>query len=120
VMRGYDRPQVDEHIRRIEAGVRQHRDQARAMRRELSEARRQIQERERPTTTAASRSRRSRHTTRHIPTTRTEPHAHEDTNAVTRCGRELRQHHLSSYLMNRCQPGWMRSGLLPMMSLLSW
>ncbi|MGH3194621.1 MAG: DivIVA domain-containing protein [Streptosporangiaceae bacterium] len=49
VMRGYDRQQVDEHIRQVEAEVRQHRDQARAMRRELSEASRQIQGQERPT-----------------------------------------------------------------------
>ena len=49
VMRGYDRPQVDEHIRQIEAEVRQHREQAQAMQRELSEAHRQIQEQERPT-----------------------------------------------------------------------
>ena len=49
VMRGYDRQQVDEHIRQIEAEVRQHREQAQAMQRELSEARRQIQEQERPT-----------------------------------------------------------------------
>ena len=41
VMRGYDRQQVDEHIRQIEAEVRQHRDHARALQRELSEARRQ-------------------------------------------------------------------------------
>ena len=37
-MRGYDRNQVDEHIRQIGAEVRQHREQARAMQRELSEA----------------------------------------------------------------------------------
>src|SRR5437762_10581521 len=48
VMRGYDRQQVDEHIRQIEAEGRQHRDHAQATRRELSEARRQIQEQERP------------------------------------------------------------------------
>ena len=48
VMRGYDRQQVDEHIRQIEAEVRQHREQAQAMQRELSEAHRQIQEQERP------------------------------------------------------------------------
>src|SRR5580700_3628168 len=49
VMRGYDRQQVDEHIRQIEADVRQHREQAQAIQRELSEARRQNHERERPT-----------------------------------------------------------------------
>ena len=49
VMRGYDRQQVDEHIRQIDAEVRQHRDQAQALQRELSEARRQVQEQERPT-----------------------------------------------------------------------
>ena len=48
-MRGYDRQQVDEHIRQIEAEVRQHREQAQALERELSEAHRQIQEQERPT-----------------------------------------------------------------------
>src|SRR6516162_8223510 len=48
VMRGYDRPQVDEHIRRIEAEVRQHRDQAQAMQRELSEARGPVREQDRP------------------------------------------------------------------------
>ena len=47
-MRGYDRHQVDEHIGQIQAEVRQHREQARAMPRELSEARRQFRERERP------------------------------------------------------------------------
>jgi DivIVA domain-containing protein len=47
-MRGYDREQVDEHIRQIDAEVRQHREQAQAMQRELSEARRQIHERDRP------------------------------------------------------------------------
>src|SRR5215470_6033430 len=49
VMRGYDRQQVDEHIGQIEAEVRQHREQAQAMQRELSEVRRQIHEQERPT-----------------------------------------------------------------------
>src|SRR6476469_2497435 len=49
VMRGYDRHQVDEHIRSIETEARQHRDQVQAMRRELTEAHRQIQEQERPT-----------------------------------------------------------------------
>src|ERR1700757_3466136 len=48
VMRGYDRHQVDEHIRQIEAEVRQHREQAQAMQRDLSEARRQFHERQRP------------------------------------------------------------------------
>jgi DivIVA domain-containing protein len=38
VMRGYDRHQVDEHIRQIEAAVRQHREHAQAMQRELSKA----------------------------------------------------------------------------------
>src|SRR5690349_8066718 len=47
-MRGYDRNQVDEHIRQIEAEVRQHREHAQAMQWELSEARRQLHERERP------------------------------------------------------------------------
>ena len=47
-MRGYDRHQVDEHIRQIQAEVRQHREQAQAMHRELSEARRQFHEQERP------------------------------------------------------------------------
>src|SRR5437762_3483158 len=47
-MRGYDRQQVDEHIRQIEAEVRQHREQAQAMQRELSEARRQIHGQDRP------------------------------------------------------------------------
>jgi DivIVA domain-containing protein len=49
VMRGYDRHQVDEHIRQIEAEMRQHREQAQAMQRELSEAHHQIHEQERPT-----------------------------------------------------------------------
>ena len=49
VMRGYDKHQVDEHIRTLEVEVRQHREQAQASRRELSEAHRQIQEQERPT-----------------------------------------------------------------------
>src|ERR1043165_8079812 len=48
-MRGYDRQQVDEHIRQIEAEVRQHREQAQALQRELSEAHRQIHEQQRPT-----------------------------------------------------------------------
>ena len=47
-MRGYDRHQVDEHIRQVEAGVRQYREQAQAMQRELSEARRQFHDQERP------------------------------------------------------------------------
>src|SRR6267378_3141886 len=47
-MRGYDREQVDEHIRQIDAEVRQHREQAQAMQRELSEDRRQLQEQDRP------------------------------------------------------------------------
>src|SRR5215471_18337670 len=49
VMRGYDRHQVDEHIRQIEAEVRTHREQTTNLKRELSEATRQIQEQERPT-----------------------------------------------------------------------
>ena len=49
VMRGYDRHQVDEHIRQIEAEVRTHREQTTGLKRELSEAHRQIQEQERPT-----------------------------------------------------------------------
>ena len=49
VMRGYDRHQVDEHIRQIETEVRTHRDQTTTLKRELSEAHRQIQEQERPT-----------------------------------------------------------------------
>src|ERR1700752_3579195 len=47
-MRGYDRHQVDEHIRQIEAEVRQYREQVQAMRRGLSEAHRQFREQERP------------------------------------------------------------------------
>src|ERR1700691_2497570 len=47
-MRGYDRHQVDEHIRQSEAEVRQHGEQAQAMQRELSEAHRQFHEQERP------------------------------------------------------------------------
>jgi hypothetical protein len=47
VMRGYDRNQVDEHIRLTDAEARQHRDQARAMRQELPEAHRQIHQQER-------------------------------------------------------------------------
>src|SRR5260370_12789228 len=49
VMRGYDRHQVDEHIRQIEAEVRTHREQTTGLKRELSEAHRRIQEQERPT-----------------------------------------------------------------------
>jgi len=49
VMRGYDRQQVDEHIRQIEAEVRQHREQTTAMQRALSEAHRNLHEQERPT-----------------------------------------------------------------------
>ena len=49
VMRGYDREQVDEHIRQIDAEVRPHREQAQATQRELSEAHRQIHQQERPT-----------------------------------------------------------------------
>ena len=49
VMRGYDRQQVDEHIRQIEAEMRQHREHVQAMRQELSAARRQAHEQERPT-----------------------------------------------------------------------
>src|ERR1700734_2558529 len=48
VMRGYDRNQVDEHIRQIEAEVRQGREQAPAGPRGLSGARRQFFEKERP------------------------------------------------------------------------
>ena len=48
-MRGYDRQQVDEHISQIEAEVRQHREQAQAMQRGLSEAHRQLHEQQRPT-----------------------------------------------------------------------
>src|SRR5713101_1380740 len=51
VMRGYDRQQVDEHIRQIDAEVRQHREQAQAMQRELSEAHHQFHEQDRPTYT---------------------------------------------------------------------
>src|SRR5580658_10960062 len=50
-MRGYDRQQVDEHIRQIEAEGQRHREQAQAMQRELSEARRQFHEQDRPTYT---------------------------------------------------------------------
>ena len=49
VMRGYDRHQVDEHIRQIEAEVRQHREQTQGLRQQLTDAHRQIQEQERPT-----------------------------------------------------------------------
>jgi DivIVA domain-containing protein len=49
VMRGYDRQQVDEHIRQIETEVRQHREHAQAMQRQLSEAHRHMHEQERPT-----------------------------------------------------------------------
>src|SRR6202050_2383310 len=49
VMRGYDRHQVDEHIRQIETEARTNREAAQSMKRELSEAHRQIQEQERPT-----------------------------------------------------------------------
>src|SRR6202522_1905549 len=49
VMRGYDRHQVDEHIRQIETESRTNREAAQSMKRELSEAHRQIQEQERPT-----------------------------------------------------------------------
>ena len=48
VLRGYDRHQVDEQIERLENRVRQHRDQAQALRRELSVAQRQLREGERP------------------------------------------------------------------------
>ena len=48
-MRGYDRRRVDEYIRQVEAEGWQHREQAQAMQRELSEARRQLGEQERPT-----------------------------------------------------------------------
>jgi len=49
VMRGYDRHQVDEHIRQIETEVRQHREQTQGLRQQLTDAHRQIQEQERPT-----------------------------------------------------------------------
>src|SRR6202167_5924403 len=49
VMRGYDRHQVDEHIRQVEAEARTHREAAQTMRRDLTDAQRQIQEQERPT-----------------------------------------------------------------------
>src|SRR5881398_2655355 len=49
VMRGYDRHQVDEHIRQIETEVRQHREQTQTLRQQLTDAHRQIQEQERPT-----------------------------------------------------------------------
>src|SRR5260370_502681 len=49
VLRGYDRAQVDGHIKQLDGEVRQHREQVQAMQRELSEAHRQIQEQERPT-----------------------------------------------------------------------
>jgi len=48
VLRGYDRHQVDEQIERLENRARQHRDQAQALRRELSVAQRQLREGERP------------------------------------------------------------------------
>src|SRR5579862_6177802 len=49
VMRGYDRPQVDDYVRQIETEVRAHREQGETLRGELEQARRQLQERERPT-----------------------------------------------------------------------
>src|SRR6201994_2105152 len=49
VMRGYDRHQVDEHIRQIEAEVRQHREQPQGLRQQLTDAHRQLQEHEAPT-----------------------------------------------------------------------
>jgi DivIVA domain-containing protein len=49
VMRGYDRHQVDEHIRQIEAKCARTASRPRLGARELSEAHRQIQEQERPT-----------------------------------------------------------------------
>ena len=48
-MRGYDPHQVNEHLKQVNAEVRQHREQAQALQRELSDAHRQIQEQERPT-----------------------------------------------------------------------
>src|ERR1700691_834226 len=47
-MRGYDRNQVDEHIRQIEAEVRRHREQAQVIQRERSEPRAQSHRRARP------------------------------------------------------------------------
>ena len=47
VMRGYDRHQVDEHIRQLEVELRQLREQVQSLRRELSQA--HGQEQERPT-----------------------------------------------------------------------
>src|SRR5260370_17453418 len=52
VMRGYDRHQADEHIRQIEAEVRTHREQTTGLKRELSEAHRQIHEQKPPTYSA--------------------------------------------------------------------
>src|SRR5260370_4056050 len=49
VLRGYDRAQVDGHIKQLDGEVRQHREQVQAMQRELSEPHRQIQEQELPT-----------------------------------------------------------------------
>ena len=49
VMRGYDRHQVDEHIRNLAAETRRHQEDALGARRELADAQRQIQEQERPT-----------------------------------------------------------------------
>src|ERR1700759_4795565 len=48
-MRGYDRQQVDEHIRQIEADGQKYREQAQAMQQDLSKAHRQLREQERPT-----------------------------------------------------------------------
>ena len=44
VLRGYDRHQVDEHIAQLEDKARQHRDQAQALRGELSAVHRQLRE----------------------------------------------------------------------------
>ncbi|MGH3240863.1 MAG: DivIVA domain-containing protein, partial [Spirillospora sp.] len=49
VLRGYDRHQVDEHIKSLDNEVRQTREQTQALQRELSDAHRQLQEQERPT-----------------------------------------------------------------------
>jgi cell division septum initiation protein DivIVA len=49
VLRGYDRHQVEEHIKQLDNEVRQSREQTSAMQRELSDAHRQLQEQERPT-----------------------------------------------------------------------
>jgi cell division septum initiation protein DivIVA len=51
VVRGYDRQQVDEYLKQSDLEIRQHREQVQALQQELTEAHRQLREKERPSYT---------------------------------------------------------------------